>query len=192
MAMSQIAKENDLTVQSLITALDSELNAYTKYMAYAARADFDGLHETASLLRAIARSEQIHANNHARLIRRLGGEPETQIRPAEVNATLDNLAAALGDELYEVESMYPRFLTENGLSDNSAARTYTWALKAEKTHAQLLSEAIKAMKAGNADSSACVARDFYVRPVCGSVSTTPEPERCWACNQFCSTFEIIR
>lgn len=192
MLMNQIAPQNEATVRNLRTAFESELNAHAKYAAYAARADSEGLRETASLLRSIARAEQIHADNHARVIRQLGGEPEAQTQPVEVKETLENLRTALGDEIYEIESMYPRFLAENRRPDNSTARTLTWALEAEKTHARLLREEISRIEAGSADSPADAPAEFYVRPVCGYVSKTPEQERCWACNRFCATFETVR
>lgn len=192
MLMNQIAPQNEVTVKNLQTAFESESNAHTRYTAYAAKADCDGLQGTAILLRAIALSEQIHAVNHARVIRQLGGEPEARIQPIEVKTTLENLNAALGDKLYEIEAMYPRFLTENRRSDNSTARTLTWALEAEKTHARLLSEEIYKIESGSAHSSADTPAELYVRPVCGYVTKAAEPERCWACNRFCATFEIVR
>ena len=61
----------------------------------------------------------------AGILRQLGGEPEAQIQQVEVKTTLENLVAALGDEIYEIDSMYPRFLVENWSAGNSAARTFT-------------------------------------------------------------------
>ena len=191
MSVSQIATENEVTVKDLLIAFESESNAHAKYTAYAAKADAEGLHGTASLLRATARSEEIHAKNHARLIRQLGGEPAAQIQALEVRTTLENLKEALSDEIYEVDSMYPRLLANTRGTNNSAAQTFTWALEAEKTHTGLLSEEIEKMKTGSADSSNGTALDFYVRAVCGKVSQFAEPGWCWVCNHFCGTFEII-
>jgi rubrerythrin len=192
MSACQITRENEVTVKNLLTAYESESNAHTRYTAYAGKADSDGLPGTASLLRATARSEQIQSSNHASLIRQLGGEPEAQIQPFEVETTLENLTAALGEETYEIDSMYPRFLVENRSTDNSAARTLTWALEAERASARMLSEEIRQMRAASVDCMAGTSVDFYVRSVCGYVSKTPEPERCWICNRLCSTFETIR
>lgn len=66
------------------------------------------------------------------MIRQLGGGPEAQIHTVDVKTTLENLTTALGDEIYEIDSMYPRFLVGNRRTDNSAARAFSWALKAEK------------------------------------------------------------
>jgi rubrerythrin len=192
MSVSLIAAENEAVVNNLLIAFESESNAHAKYSAYAVQADAEGFRETASLFRAIARSEEIHANNHARVIRQLGGDPEAHNQAVEVQSTLENLKSALHDEIYEIDSMYPRFLVETRASDNSTARTLTWALEAEKTHATLFKEAIHRMEARGADSLNDSAREFYVRGTCGYLSKTLDPERCWVCNRFCGTFETVR
>jgi rubrerythrin len=192
MVIDQIAPQNQVTVRDLLIAFECESNAHSRYLAYAAKADSGGFHRAASLFRAIASSEQIHAINHACVIRKLGGEPEAQIQVAEVKTTLENLIAALEEKAYEIDSMYPHFLADNRSTGNSAARTFTWALQAEKTQAQLLSEEIMRIETESADSLAEAPFDFYVRPVCGYVSSIPEPDRCWDCDCFCATFETVR
>jgi rubrerythrin len=101
------------------------------------------------------------------MIRRLGGEPKATIRAIEVKTTIENLAALLEVEVYQIDSMYPRFLVDNHSADNSAARTFTWALEAEKTHAQVLTEQIRQMELGAAATATGAPIEFYVRPVCG-------------------------
>ena len=93
--MSGIAEENAITVQNLLAAFEGESNAHAKYTAFAVKADEEGLHGAASLFRAAARAEQIHAGNHARVIGQLGARAEAEIHPIEVKSTLENLKAAL-------------------------------------------------------------------------------------------------
>jgi rubrerythrin len=192
--MSEIAEANAITVQNLMTAFDGESNAHAKYTAFAIKADEEELHGAASLFRAAARAEQIHAANHARVINMLGGHAECEIQIAEVKSTLENLKAALNGENYEVESMYPGFLAEATERKNtSAIRTFNGALEAEKTHARLFSETIALLAAGKRDSWIGEARDFYICPVCGYTSETEEEhERCPVCNCPWERFEIIR
>ena len=182
--MSAIAAENVITVQNLGTAFEGESNAHAKYTAFAAKADTDGLLGAASLFRAAARAEQIHAANHARVIGILGGQAEAEIHAVEVKSTLENLKAALNGEQYEIDTMYPGFLEEATERKNTAAiRTFHGALEAEKTHARLYAEAIALLAAGKKDSWIGEARDFYVCPVCGYTSETEEEhERCPVCN----------
>jgi rubrerythrin len=196
--MPAISAENALTVQNLLAAFEGESNAHAKYTAFAAKADTDGLHGAASLFRAAARAEQIHATNHARVIGQLGGHAEAEIHPVELKSTLENLKTALNGEQYEIDTMYPGFLEEATARKNTAAiRTFTGALEAEKTHARLYSEAIALLQAGKKNPSITSwiseARDFYVCPVCGYTSETEEEhERCPVCNCPWEKFEIIR
>jgi rubrerythrin len=192
--MPAIAPENAVTVQNLLAAYEGESNAHAKYTAFALKADADGLHGAASLFRAAARAEQIHAANHARVIGQLGGEARMQLHAFEVKSTLDNLKAALNGEKYEIDTMYPGFLDEATERKNTAAiRTFTGALEAEKTHARLYSEAIALLVAGKREAWIGEARDLYVCPVCGYTSETEEEhERCPVCKCPWEKFEIIR
>jgi len=184
--------ENEVTVKNLLAAFECEMNVHAKYIAFAAEAENECLFEAASLFRAIARSGEINARNHARVIRKLGAEPEARIHTIEVKTTLENLATALDNEVYEIDSMYPRFLADNRSTDNSAARSFTWALEAKKTRARLLTQIIKQTDLGKGSSPTGAAPEYYVRPVCGYVSRSHEPERCWVCEHFCKTFEAIQ
>jgi len=192
--MSGIAAENAITVQNLLAAFEGESNAHAKYTAFAAKADEEGLHGAASLFRAAARAEQIHAGNHSRVLHQLGSHSECEIHPVEVKSTLENLKTALNGEQYEIDTMYPGFLAEAAERKNTGAiRTFTGALEAEKTHARLYSEAIALLVAGKRDSWIGEVRDFYVCPVCGYTSETEEEhERCPVCNCPWEKFEIIR
>lgn len=189
MLTSQISIENETTVRNLLAAFEGESNAHAKYLAFAVRAEAEGLHGAASLFRAAARAEQIHANNHARALRQMGGEPVATIHPIQLKSTLENLNEARAGERYEIESMYPEFLREaRGHNNTAAAITFEWALDAEKTHARLFSEAIAVLESG----WLIAARTFYVCSACGYTSETPESERCPTCNLLWEKFEVIR
>ncbi len=189
-----IAVENSRTVENLLAAFEGESNAHAKYTAFAAKADAEGWRGAASLFRAAARAEQIHAANHARVIKQLGGEARCEIHAAEVKSTLENLKAALAGEQYEIDTMYPGFLAEAmERKNNAAVRTFHGALEAEKTHARLYGEAIALVEAGMKNTWVREARAFYVCPVCGYTSETPEEhERCPVCSCPWDRFETIR
>ena len=189
MLTTQISIENEVTLRNLQAAFEGESNAQAKYSAFAVKADAEGLHGAASLFRATARAEQIHANNHARVIRLLGAEPVAAIHPIQVKSTIENLNEARAGERYEIDSMYPEFIREARNHDNIAAiRTFEWAMDAEKTHARLFSEAIAVLESG----WLIAARNFYVCTACGYTSETPESERCPTCNLPWGKFEVIR
>lgn len=192
--MPSVAAESETTLKNLLAAFEGESNAHAKYTKFAEKADAEGLHGAASLFRAAGRAEQIHAANHARVIKQLGGEAECEIHTAEVKSTLENLKTALSGEQYEFEVMYPDFLAEATARDNKAAiRTFTGAMEAEKTHARLYGEAIALLQEDDTSSWIGATREFYVCPVCGYTSETEEEhERCPVCNCPWERFEIIR
>ena len=189
-----IPTENATTISNLLAAFDGESNANAKYVAFAAKADADGWHGAASLFRAAAQAEQIHAANHSRVIRQLGGEASCEIEPVHVKTTLENLKVALAGEYFEIDSMYPEFIKEADEHENTAAiRTFTWAVEAEKTHARLYTEAIAMIEAEKNDAWVGAARDFYVCAACGYTSESPdEYERCPVCNLPSDKFEAFR
>jgi rubrerythrin len=182
------------TLENLLAAFEGESNAAAKYTAFAIRADADGWRGAASLFRAAARAEQIHATNHARVIKQLGGEAKCAIHEVAVKSTLENLKVALDGENYEVDTMYPGFIAEAKEQNNTAAvRTFEYAMEAEKTHSRLYREAIALVESDRKDSWVSKARDFYVCPVCGYTSEDPEEhERCPVCNAVWQKFEIVR
>ena len=192
--MSDSILETTATIANLLAAYEGESNAHSKYVLFAAKADAEGWYGAASLFRAAARAEEIHAHYHARVLKQLGSEARCQIHPAEVKSTLENLKAALAGERYEIDTMYPAFIAETAVSDIPIARrSFTWAMEAEKTHARLYSEAIDLVEKGLRDSWAASACNFYVCAACGyTTSTAKEQDRCPVCNLAFDKFEIIR
>jgi rubrerythrin len=104
-----VTAEREDALSNLLAAYEGEVNAQARYKAFAVKAEFEGLPRAASLFRAAARAEEIHANNHARVIRRMGGNARAEIRPFSVRNTLQNLRSALFGEQVEIDSLYPAF-----------------------------------------------------------------------------------
>lgn len=192
--MSDSIMEKTATVANLFAAYEGESNAHSKYVLFAAKADAEGWHGAASLFRAAARAEEIHAANHARVLKQLGAEAKCQIHPAQVESTLENLKTALSGEQYEIDTMYPEFIAETLVSDIPVAkRSFTWAMEAEKTHASLYAEAIELVQKELRDSWAASSCDFYVCAACGyTTRTRGEQDRCPVCNLAIDKFEVIR
>lgn len=190
-----VATENEHAVSNLLAAYEGEVNAHARYKAFAVKAEDEGLGGAASLFRAAARAEQIHASNHARVIRRLGGEIEAEIRPFRVKTTLENLKSALGFEQTEIESLYPEFLVHAAAQlETSAMRSFAWAIESEKTHARLYQEAVSAMESGPGESGSGWTQEqlnFYVCTLCGYTAKSQEGDNCPACNFVWERFEVI-
>ena len=186
-----VATEKENAVGNLLAAYESEINAHVRYKAFAAKAESEGLNGAASLFRAAARAEQIHAGNHARVIRHMGGEIEAEIQPFGVKSTLENLKAALGGEQREIDSLYPEFMVHaTSQVDTHAMRSFQWAIEAEKTHARLYQDAVATAETGRGWTQEQL--DFYVCTLCGYTAKTQEADNCPACNFVWDRFEVIR
>ena len=83
------------TIKNLIDGIIGESTAGATYAAFAAQAAREGYPEIQKMFEATSKAESIHAANHARVLKKLGGElPKFKIE-IEVGTTLENLAAAL-------------------------------------------------------------------------------------------------
>ncbi len=176
----------ETTLKNLQAAFNGESNAAARYTAFAAQADAEGFHKAASLFRAAARAEQIHAANHAAVIRKLGATPEAQIETPVVKSTAENLKAAIAGEEYERDVMYPTFIKEAEAEGVSAAlRTFQYALEAETEHARLYTAALSNLQQMKSKTTYCVCA------TCGYTVETLTTERCPVCHHPKEKFELI-
>lgn len=162
------------TLTDMQAAYNGESNAHATYLAFADKAQAEGYAKAASFFRAAAKAEEIHANNHAQVIKAMGAEPKAVIKAADVKSTRENLTAALKGETYERDVMYPGFLVQarkEGRVD--AIRSLNYAKTAEAEHARLYQEALDDLSGWKAQNVT-----FYVCPVCGYTSATRPSEKC--------------
>lgn len=175
------------TLDNLMKAYDGESNAHSRYVAFAEKADQEGYGQVASLFRAAARAEQIHVNNHAAVIQKMGGTAKVRLQKPDIKSTKENLEAALKGESYERDTMYPDFIKlAKAKGDKDAFRTFNFALQAETEHAKLYKEALD-----NLDKWKDGKKDFFVCPVCGYTVAKITFEKCPVCNTPKEKYEKI-
>lgn len=153
------------TIDNLKAAFAGESQANRRYLAFAKKADQQGLPGVAKLFRAAAEAETVHAHAHLRV---LGG----------VKETADNLKEAIAGEHHEFASMYPEFLAAAKAENNAGAvRSFEYALAVEKVHHALYSDALAAVQSGKD----LPAQDVWVCPVCGNTVYGAPPDKCPVC-----------
>lgn len=159
-------KEDDMsTTDNLKAAFAGESQANRKYLAFAQKAQAEGLPQIARLFRATAEAETVHAHNHLRV---LGG----------VKTTLENLRAAIAGEAEEFTSMYPGFIAEAEKEGNKGAlMSFKGAMAVEETHHGLYRQALAALEAGKDMPAAPI----HVCGVCGHTVTGDAPDKCPVC-----------
>ena len=167
-------KAGTRTLDNLMTAFNGESNARAKYLAYAQKADEEGYGKVAGLFRAAARAEEIHLNNHAVVIKAMGGTPQADIKLPEIKSTGENIADAKKGEEYERNTMYPEFIALAEQEKNAdAVRTFKYASEAEAEHAKLYGEALNNLqqwKVGKAEFSVCPTCGYTAKSKPGFVS----------------------
>lgn len=181
--MSSTASQQ--TLDNLNIAFQGESNASHKYLAFAKKAAAEGYAYEARLFRAASRAEAIHAQNHSKAIRALGGTvAELKLDEVVLGSTAENLAEAIKGETHEFKVMYPEFLVlANQEGCKEAIRTMTWAMEVEIQHAALYQAALDNL-GNNAD------RPLYVCGLCGETVVTLS-EKCSVCNAGSKIFECI-
>ncbi len=170
-------KKSPKTLENLMKAYDGESNANAKYLEFAKKADEEGYGKVASLFRATAKAEEIHAGNHAEVIKSLGGTPKAEIKLPEIKTTAENLKAAIEGESYEFQTMYPEFIqTAKDEKNREAVRSFNYAKTAETEHAKLYKNALDNLEQWKGDKGT-----WYVCSVCGWTTSTLPDEKCPSC-----------
>ncbi|ACK72993.1 Rubrerythrin [Gloeothece citriformis PCC 7424] len=161
------------TLDNLQAAYNGESNAHLMYLAFAKKAEEEGYQGAASLFKAAARAEEIHRDNHAKVIQEMGATPRNSINTPVVKSTPENLENAIKGESYEREEMYPEFIKQAQTEGKpKAVQTFIYASDAEAQHAQLYQQALQNLKTWKD------AKEFYICPLSGATSITADQNSC--------------
>jgi len=155
--------------KDLLYAFAGESQANRKYLAFAKQADKEGYAQVAKLFRAAAEAETVHAHNHLRTLKGVGG-------------TAENLKEAIAGETHEFKKMYPEMIDhakDEGIK--AAELTFNYANEVEKIHAALYQHALDNLE--NPKEA-----DYYVCSVCGYTCEDEAPDKCPVCNAKASAF----
>ena len=173
---TQTSTTGDRTVENLQTAFNGESNAHARYLAFAVKADQEGYAGVASLFRAAARAEEIHAANHLAEIQKLGVSARAKIDPPVVKSTKEKLEVAIRGQRYERDIMYPDFYKQaRAVGNTDAFRTFNYAREAEAEHAKLFEEAYSNLDNMRGKTA------YYVCTVCGFTTTNLDFAKCHTC-----------
>jgi rubrerythrin len=155
------------TIENLKAAYNGESTASAKYAAFAEKAKAEGFDNVAVMFQATSKAEAIHANNHLKVLEKLGVKlAGPQIGAFNVLSTAENITDAIKGETYELETMYPGFIAEaKNEKSADAVKSCTWALDTEKKHAAFYKVALAAL---NGDGEKSLPAKWFVCPVCGN------------------------
>lgn len=142
---------NPMTSSNLKSAFGGESMAHMRYLMWAESAKKEKHPNVANLFKAVAYAEQVHAGNHFRELKKeVGDDSVTAGAGFGMTNTSENLQGAINGENYEVDQMYPSFISVANLQEEKGSlRSFQFALEAEKTHAELFSLAKEAVDGGS-------------------------------------------
>jgi rubrerythrin len=164
------------SIEKLKEAFAGESQANRRYLAYAKKADEEGLGPVAKLFRAAAAAETVHAHNHMRIA-------------GEIGMTVSNLDEAVNGETHEFTEMYPEFLEIARKEKNKQAEwSFNIANEVEKIHAGLFKAALDAVKSKQKLPDV----DYYVCKVCGNTVENEAPDACHICGAPKAQFKKIK
>jgi len=161
-----------VSIENLKNAFAGESQANRRYLAFARKAEEEGLTQVAKLFRAAAEAETIHALNHLRVME-------------EIKSTVENLGAAISGETFEFKKMYPEYVDIAKQEGNKqAAWSFDMASKVEQIHANLFLKTVDALKSKRKLEPI----DYYVCSICGNTVENVPPEKCAICGAPKSKF----
>ncbi len=160
------------SIQNLKAAFAGESQANRKYLAFAEKAEKDGYPQVARLFRAAAEAETVHAHNHLKALKAIGG-------------TADNLKEAIAGETTEFREMYPGMIAAaQAEGHREALRSFEFANEVEKVHAKLFEKAL-----ANLEKKELV--EIYVCTICGHTVEGEPPDQCPICKAVKKFFKKI-
>ena len=162
------------TKKNVYTAFIGEAKAYFRLLAYAEKAEEEGVPQIALLFRAIADAERVHATRHLNLVKDM-----------LVKDTDTNLEKSFQQEKSISENVYLDFIKdaeEDG--EKAAAITFSQARDAESFHAKLYERAIYHVIRNEVKA-------YHVCQVCGYVTSKKIPDKCPICQATKDKFKTI-
>lgn len=163
-SLSAFGADNALSSRARVIlekAYVNEMQAVARYEAFARTADDEGFVGAASLFRATARAEGVHAKRFAAALENAGiavpTVPEQEIR---IGSTAENLRASASAESDERDGMYREAIQAAG-SDKQLAKTFDQTRDTEVEHANLFGAAVRNLNAMKEH------KDYFVCDRCG-------------------------
>lgn len=186
-AVGQEKSAKQVVLDDLQSALDNEFNARVRYRAFADKAIEDGYGEVASLFRAAARAEEVHAGRFMSLALSRGGSGQAMTQDVDVKSTKENLSLLVSTEKRERDVLYPLFAEHaTAAGDKRAAEVFELVRSAEIEHFNLCQEA-----SANLEKHTGPSKTYYVCKGCGYTTAVRTGGKCPLCGGPADNFTDV-
>ncbi len=169
----------EATLKNLKTAFNTESNCKARYEAFALKADEEGYQQVASLFRAVAVSEGIHAADYEKLLTSIGETAQAELQTVEVKTTRENLTAALETIAPANQKAYPEYVTQAKADKaDGAERLFAHSKVVEPEFVKLFQKALEELETWKEGQ-----KEFLVCERCGYTTLWAELEKCPICSE---------
>ncbi|MFH2012009.1 MAG: rubredoxin-like domain-containing protein [Pseudomonadota bacterium] len=166
-------KMPDILEKRLKDAFAGESKAYVRNLAFAKKAEEEELSQIASLFKAVAEAERVHASEYLKYFEGIIGTTE------------ENLKAAFESEIKANTQIYPPLIKEAmELKREDVAWSFSRSRDVEERHSKLYKDALSAMVTDQVV-------DYHVCQVCGYVFDGDLPDECPVCKVTKDNFKKI-
>jgi len=176
------ASRRQKAIEHLKMGVKTESMANVQVKAYAQQAYRDSCDTIARLLEAIAKSEEIHASSHAKVLNEtFKMKPDPFTPDVTVGTTAANLQAAIHSLSVEVDSIYPLLVDDAKALKlgQTAVESLTYSSQTDQKHRDLLKNALEAVQSNTEYTQPF---EYLVCPVCGNtVDKQSTADKCTIC-----------
>lgn len=174
--------------EHLQKAYAREYAAAVRYDAWGENAEKDGWKHAASLFRAIAKSEAVHAERHAQALKALGETPVANVEVPEGGPVNELMKKAADAEKETVSVFYPEVIREMEIIVPEKAKGMIQdcrsALENDEQHILLFEAALQ-----DAEKEKASENPVSVCTVCGFITEGAPPASCPHCGAPAEKFE---
>ena len=177
-AQAKAAASYPETLKSLMRAVAGEIEAATKYRAFADVANKEDRKEIGRIFQAIADAEWQHAEHEFSIAKSLSEVEKPKVGKVTAGTTKENLLTAINGETEEYTQMYPEFINvaeKEGMVD--ARLIFILAKLAEEVHAGIFTDLLKNINTFDKEKYALI----YRCPECGNIILKTRPKYCPIC-----------
>lgn len=164
------------TYENLLSAIEGETGATTKYEAFSKVADKEGFDQISRLFACTADAEKIHIELEYDLASKMNADTKKPEPPSvDEYATDINLILGANGEIYETSDMYPAFIeVAQKEGEDEAVKVFTRAKLAEAYHAERYLDAYNTIDTPSDDK-------YYLCPICGYIHKGEDFTACPIC-----------
>ena len=182
------AREALTSVRLLNDTWNLESNAVLRSEAFADHADQEGYAPIASLFRAAAASQRVHARSLSVAVKRLGQQPEVVLDRFVVTSTSENLLAEIAlHARYKEETLPAMVLALKQEHFVAATRSMADARRSESSLIDYFKETAEHL----GTSRKAVKATYYVCKQCGYMTRSTNFHVCKVCHHFREKHEAV-